>query len=34
MDLQVHFYGHMLQIDQYQLINDTYQMISENFRIC
>jgi len=30
MDLQVHFYEHMLSVVQYQLANDTYQMLSEN----
>jgi len=34
MDLQVHFYEHMLPAVQYQfnLTNDTYQMLSEKFR--
>jgi len=31
MDLQVHFYEHMLPVIQYQLTNDTYQMLSEKF---
>jgi len=31
MDLQVHFYEHMLLVVQYQLTNDTYQMLSEKF---
>jgi len=31
MDLQVHFYEHMLPVNQcqFQLTNDTYQMFSE-----
>jgi len=34
MDLQVHFYEHMLAVVQYQfqLTDDTYQMLSEKFR--
>jgi len=32
MDLQVHFYDHMLAVVQYQLTNDTYQMLSKKFR--
>ena len=32
MDLQVHFYEHMLPVNQYQLTNDTYQMLSEKIR--
>jgi len=34
MDLQVHFYEHMLPDVQcqFQLTNDTYQMLSKKFR--
>jgi len=34
MDLQVHFYEHKLATVQcqFQLTNDTYQMLSEKFR--
>jgi len=34
MDLQVHFYEHMLLVVQYQfqLANDTYEMLYEKFR--
>jgi len=34
MDLQVYFYEHMLSADQcqFQLTNDSYQMLSEKFR--
>jgi len=31
MDLQVHFYEQMLPVIQYQLTNDTHQMLSEKF---
>ena len=34
MDLQVHFYEHMLQVVEYQfqLTKDTYRMLSKKFR--
>jgi len=32
MDLQVHFYEHILPVVQYQLINDTDQMFSKKFK--